>query len=317
VPYYPYWSIFDKEGDTFRSELTCFWNIANLLNATTGTVEFLEKAIERWETVEVPHCIGLQTKEERTQEIFEATQYTNSPPYRTSWEQWIQAAAHSSQALAFLAKNGLFQKMYEDQLNERRNREFQKSQDKHKKNKTQAHNPPKEQNSQQNSQKRARSKSQTGGTPSKQPNISKDWNNRAESSYSHDTSWKQGHGNWQQGWASVQHRASGHYSHPNVSTSSQQDWQTYSAASSSQWPAADASIPYSVSRHHTYPNVSTNSQQSWYSHSAASSSHWPSTSSSSSGSAEQRNTQTYSHREVSENLAPPYFNSRPPKDHFQ
>ena len=69
MPYYPYWSIFDREGDTFKSELTCFWNIANLLSATTGTVEFLEKAIERWETVDVPHCMGLQTKDERTPEI--------------------------------------------------------------------------------------------------------------------------------------------------------------------------------------------------------------------------------------------------------
>jgi hypothetical protein len=42
VPFYPYWSIFDRESDTFKSELTCFWNIANLLSATTGTVDFLE-----------------------------------------------------------------------------------------------------------------------------------------------------------------------------------------------------------------------------------------------------------------------------------
>jgi hypothetical protein len=126
VPFYPYWSIFDKEGDTFKSELTCFWNIANLLSATTGTVEFLEKAIERWETVDVPQCIGLQTKDERTQEIFKATRYTNSPAYRNSWEQWIQAAAPASKALEFLAKNGLFNKMYEDQQKERWNKEFQK-----------------------------------------------------------------------------------------------------------------------------------------------------------------------------------------------
>jgi hypothetical protein len=59
VPFYPYWSIFDRESDNFKSELTCFWNIANLLNATTGTVDFLEKAIERWRTVDIPHCTGL------------------------------------------------------------------------------------------------------------------------------------------------------------------------------------------------------------------------------------------------------------------
>jgi hypothetical protein len=220
VPYYPYWSIFDREGDTFKSELTCFWNIANLLSATTGTVEFLEKAIERWETVDVPQCIGLQTKDERTEEIFKATRYTNSSAYRNSWEQWIQAAAPASKALEYLAKNGLFNQMYEDQQKERRNKEFQKNQDKHKRNKTHELNPQKEQSSHQASQKRARSKSQTGGTPWKQPNTSKEWNTREESSSSHDPSWKQGHSNWQQGWASAPYSASGHYSHPNESTHS-------------------------------------------------------------------------------------------------
>jgi hypothetical protein len=75
IPFYPYWDIFDREGDNFKSELTCFWNIANLLNATTGTVDFLEKAIERWKTIDISPCPGLQTKKERQQEIETITQY--------------------------------------------------------------------------------------------------------------------------------------------------------------------------------------------------------------------------------------------------
>jgi hypothetical protein len=102
-----------------------------------------------------------------------------------------------------------------------------------------------------------------------------------------------------------------------VSTHSQQNWQSYSAASSSQWPTASSSAPYSVSGYHSYPNVSTHSQQNWHSHSAASSSRWPTASSSSSGSSEHRNTQTYQHREISENFAPPYSNQKPSNDHFQ
>ena len=151
----------------------------------------------------------------------------------------------------------------------------------------------------------------------KQPNTSKEWNTREESSCSQDTSWKQAHSNWQQGWASVPYSASGHYYHPNVSTPSQQNWQSYSAASSSQWPTASSSIPYSVSGYHSFPNVSTHSQQNWYSHSAASSSHWPAASSSSSGSSEHRNPQTYQHREIRQNFAPPYSNPKPSNEHFQ
>jgi hypothetical protein len=151
----------------------------------------------------------------------------------------------------------------------------------------------------------------------KQPNTSKEWNTREESSSSHDPSWKQGHSNWQQGWASAPYSASGHHSYPNVSTHSQQNWQSYSAASSSQWPTASSSAPYSVSGYHSYPNVSTHSQQNWYSHSAASSSHWPTASSSSSGSSEHRNTQTYRHSEVSKESAQPHSKQEPPKDHLR
>jgi hypothetical protein len=278
IPYYPYWSIFDREGDTFKSELTCFWNIANLLSATTGTVEFLEKAIERWETVDVPQGIGLQSKEERALEISKATQYTNSTPYRTSWEQWIQAGAPASRALEFLARNGLFNQMYDDQLKERRNKEFQKNQDKHKRSKSQGPNKQKEQGSHQASQKRARSKSQTGGNPLKQPNTSKEWNTREESSSSHDPRWNQGHSNWQQSWASDSYSYRGSRPDLNVSTQLQQYWQSYPVTSNPSWPTA---------------------------------------SSSSSGAPDSRNTQAHRRNDGSRGLAPPRSKQELPNDHFQ
>jgi hypothetical protein len=130
VPFYPYWSIFDRESDNFKSELTCFWNIANLLNATTGTVDFLEKAFERWKTVDISPCPGQQTKAERQNEIETITPYNNSPGYRASWEQWIRAGAPAEKALEFLAKNGLFEKQYEDQQKELKRKVFKKNKDK-------------------------------------------------------------------------------------------------------------------------------------------------------------------------------------------
>ena len=278
VPFYPYWSIFDKEGDTFRSELTCFWNIANLLSATTGAVDFLEKAIERWKTVDIPHCTGLQTKEERSQEILTITQYSNSTPYRNSWEQWIQAGAPASKALKFLAKNGLFHQQYEDQLKERRNKEYQKNKDKSKKNKTYDRNTQEERSTHQASRKRARSKSQSGNNSWKQPNVGKEWNTREGSNSSYDSGWNQRHSNWQQGWT----------------------------------PA-----PYNVSGYHSYPNVSTHLQQYWQSFSATSNSSWPSASSSSSGASDLRYTQTYHRNEGSKEFASPRSKREPPDDLFQ
>jgi hypothetical protein len=174
IPFYPYW---DREGDSFKSELTCFWNIANLLNATTGTVDFLEKAINRWKTVDISPCPALQTKEERQREIETISQYKNSTPYRTSWEQWIRAGAPAEKALEFLAENGLFEAQYRDQQKELKHKALKKNKDKSIKNKTTAKTANADDVAKQRSQKRARSTSQTSSTPWKQSNVSKDWNN--------------------------------------------------------------------------------------------------------------------------------------------
>jgi hypothetical protein len=277
VPFYPYWSIFDKEGDTFKSELTCFWNIANLLSATTGTVDFLEKAIERWKTVDIPLCTGLQTREERRQEITTITQYHNSPAYRKSWEQWIQAGAPASKALEFLAKNGLFEQQYEDQLKVRRHNESMKNKDQSKKNRTGNQSTQEKKQAYQASHKRARSQSHQGNNPWKQPNVGKEWNTREGSSSSYNSSWNPTHSNWQQGWAPDSYSLRGYYPDPNVSSHYQQHWQSYSTASSS---------------------------------------HWPSASSSSSGASDVRNIQNY-RNEGSRGPPQPRFKQEPPDDHFQ
>jgi hypothetical protein len=240
VPFYPYWSIFDRESDNFKSELTCFWNIANLLNATTGTVDFLEKAIERWKTVEISPCPGLQTKEERQNEIATITQYTNSPPYRTSWEQWINAGAPAEKALEFLAKNGLFRKQYEHQQNDLKHKAFKKNKDKAAKNKPTTKTHQEEDKAKQNSQKRARSSSQTNN-PWKHPNVSKDWNTFKGSSNSHELHWNQANSYWQQGWASDPYSYSGFTSTPSFDRSYQQHWQQYPAPDNSFWTPASSS----------------------------------------------------------------------------
>ena len=96
--------------------------MANLLNATLGTVDFLEKTIDRWKTVDISPCPALQTKEERQREIETISQYKNSTPYRVSWEQWIRAGALAEEALEFLAENGLFEAQYRDQQKELKHR---------------------------------------------------------------------------------------------------------------------------------------------------------------------------------------------------
>jgi hypothetical protein len=112
----------------------------------------------------------------------------------------------------------------------------------------------------------------------KQPNTSKEWNTREESSCSQDTSWKQAHSNWQQGWASDSFSFRGYHPDPNVSSHLQQHWQSYPATSSS---------------------------------------HWPSASSSSSGASDFRNSQTHRRNDGSRGPTPPRFKQELPDDHFQ
>ena len=82
VPFDKFWDTFGKEPEQINTEISCFWNIANILSATTGTLQFLEKAINRWTTVEPPKALSLQYEEEINQQLVLFCSYRKSPEYR-------------------------------------------------------------------------------------------------------------------------------------------------------------------------------------------------------------------------------------------
>jgi hypothetical protein len=58
IPFHHFWNIFDREPDNIKSELTCFWAIANKLRATTGTLQFSHYQIDSGNLANAANLFG-------------------------------------------------------------------------------------------------------------------------------------------------------------------------------------------------------------------------------------------------------------------
>ena len=206
IPFYRYWDIFQKEPEQIKSSLTFFWGITIPLSVTTGTLNFLEVAIQRWPTICTPKAPSLQSSEEIKLELQDITKYRNNDAYRTSWEEWIHSGKEHTDALSILAKNGLFRENLADQrkgANSKANAE---------------------QNKCGKGNKRPRSSSHAN-LPAYRSQPSQNWQNTDawQHSQQYQQDWQRNSENWQYNWSNL------------MATSQQQDNAPSTSSSSQQW----------------------------------------------------------------------------------
>ena len=108
IPHYKFWDIFCREPSTIQADLTCFWAVATALSATTGSIHFLENAIERWTTLESSQDSMLQTEEEIQKDIEIATSTNKLPAFARAFREWAKQGCDASKALAVLDMHGLY-----------------------------------------------------------------------------------------------------------------------------------------------------------------------------------------------------------------
>jgi hypothetical protein len=227
----------------------------------------MENAIERWQTIELPSSLSLQTLEERQMEIDSVSRYQQSPEFKRSWMEWIQAGATANQALEFLSRNGLFHDQYVDQQRGLRAQAFKKSKQQETEGDKRQRGTPTDDLPPQHYQKKARSSSQANTTIWRPPNVVQNWYQQ-QSYRSQQQAWSTQH-HWKNAQAHTAPTEPSSTQNTTSSNSTAQGWPSYSTSASSSsnyqttWTPSSAST--SQQNWHSSRHSSDPLQHSWYS----------------------------------------------------
>ena len=106
VIFYKRWEIFCREPQSVAAEISCAWAVQPPLTVSTGTLAFLEKALDRWKTIDKYQATILQT-EEQIQEEFTAFANSNKTDgLRRAFVSWVTNGCRRGDVLTCCAAHG-------------------------------------------------------------------------------------------------------------------------------------------------------------------------------------------------------------------
>jgi hypothetical protein len=108
VIFYKHWEIFCRELPAVASEISCSWAVQPPLTVSTGTLAFLEKAIDRWKTIDRPHALLLQSEEDVQAEFREFANKNKTAGLKAAFLDWVSAGCPRGEVLKYCATHGQY-----------------------------------------------------------------------------------------------------------------------------------------------------------------------------------------------------------------
>ena len=108
VIFYKHWEIFCRELPSVVSEISCSWAVQPPLTVSTGTLAFLEKAIDRWQTIDKPHALLLQSEEDVRAEFREFENKNKTSGLKAAFLDWVSAGCSRGEVLKYCAAHNQY-----------------------------------------------------------------------------------------------------------------------------------------------------------------------------------------------------------------